>query len=410
MQKGDRISRMHGTAKASGRRGRFVVAIASSRMASGRNVMRGVSATALRLGWRFEMIDATLTWMDLTQYPAGLRKGGEVPSCAGLLSSKAVPMLPPGVPLVAVDADAEIAGNAASAPWGCVMGDQRPHRRKPPPRNCWRRAGGASRSCRCSGTSRGRNRAETPSRPPSRRPGAKLVSTIRERTGTGSRNAAPWPSGFLRTTPVRALRRKRHSGQVCARCLPGGRAPRAVWPVAIVGADDDETLLPLHVADAVQRPHRLRGERDAWRRSGWMPSWDARARAPRPLALRRGGRGPPQLHAVRSGRGFPSRGRAGLYLAALCGPVHRRSGRRRGHGDRPPKAERLFAATGPDDPRTHRGPPLGEVRAMLRGTDAAVEIASRCGFVGHLSFAVVPPSVRSFPGAWRRRNPATSTP
>ena len=104
---------------------KLVVAVMSSHMASGRNVMRGVSAAALRLGWRFEMIDAALTWMDLEPYRQLLERANGAIVRGAAFVEKAASMMPPGIPMVAVDAKTEISGEAADAPWGCVMGDQR---------------------------------------------------------------------------------------------------------------------------------------------------------------------------------------------------------------------------------------------------------------------------------------------
>ena len=403
---------MHVTAKASGRRGRFVVAIASSHMASGRNVMRGVSATALRLGWHFEMIDAALTWMDLTQYrPVFERAEGAIVRGAAFVE-KAVPMLPPGVPLVAVDADAEIAGNAASAPWGCVMGDQRrigeaaAEELLATGRQCfafvpmlrhftWTKPRGDAFAAAVRAAGRE----------------ARLYHPRTDWDWIAERRAmAQWlfsmprPFGLFAGNDILA----KFALDACREA--GLRVP---YDVAIVGADDDETL-------CLSTSPTLSSVRIDFEGAGRMAAerLDALMGRPRPRrralwrygvvgVARRGSTLPsdPGVDSrVAAGLDFISLHYADPFIGVQDVAAAMGTGRR--------KAERLFAATG----RTIRGHiedrRLEEVRAMLRGTDAAVkEIASRCGFSSDIYLSLL--FRRRFglsPGAWRRRNPAASTP
>lgn len=382
---------------------RLVVAVMSSHMASGRNVMRGVSAAALRMGWRFEMIDAALTWMDLEPYRPLLAKTDGAILRGAAFVEMAAPMLPPGVPMVAVDANSEISGAAADAPWGCVMGDQRrigeaaaeellaTDRRTfafvPMPRlQNWTKPRGAAfaAAIRAAG---GEVRIYRP---------CTEWNWLEER-----RALAEWLANMPRPFGIFA-----GNDQLAKFALDACRAAGLQVPhdAAIVGADDDETL-------CLSATPALSSVRIDFEGAGRIAAerLDALMRGPRPRrrsvwrygvsgVARRGSTAPSAPGVdfrVAAGLDFISMHYSDPFIGVRDVAAAMGTGRR--------QAARLFAAYGESIRRCIEKRRLEEVKALLDGTDIAIkEIASRCGFLSDIRLSTLFRSrFGCAPGAWR---------
>lgn len=385
-------------------KGRLVVAVVSSHMASGRNVMRGMSAAALRLGWRFEVIDAVQTGMDMAPFRPLLERADGVIARGSTLVESAAALMPPGRPLVSIDAKPEITGEAAKAPWGYVRCDDRrvseaaAEELLATDRRCfvfvpilrrlnWTKPRGAAFAAAIRETGR-------------------EVRIYRPRTEWGwleeRRLLAQWLSGVPRPFGLFAGNDQLAKFALDACRMAGLKVPH---DAAILGADDDETLcLAANPSlSSIRIDFEGAGRRAAERLDALMGGPRPRRAATWRYGIlgvaRRGSTQqiePGQDIRVAAGLDFITMHFANPLIGVRDVAAAMGTGRR--------QAERLFAATGKTIRQHIEKRRLAEVCLMLRGTTATVkEIAALCGFSSDIYLSsLFRHRYGCTPGAWRR--------